>query len=60
VSAGIVTSQESHVIDYAAVNPEIKQMFFPMSCNVFRMGKGTAERDILALIMKFEGDVKAS
>ena len=28
VSAGIVTSQESHILDYAAVNPEIKQMFF--------------------------------
>jgi hypothetical protein len=24
VSAGIVTSQESHIIDYAAVNPGIK------------------------------------
>ena len=35
-------------------------MFFPMSCNVFIMGKGTADRDILALIMNFEGDVKAS
>ena len=35
-------------------------MFFPMNCNVFRMGKGTADRDILALIMNFEGDVKAS
>lgn len=60
VKAGIVTSQDSHIIDYAAVNPEIKQMFFPMSCNVFSMGKGTADRDVLALIMNFEGNVTAT
>jgi hypothetical protein len=35
-------------------------MFFPMSCNVFRMGKGTADRDVLALIMNFEGNVTAT
>ena len=35
-------------------------MFFPMSCYVFRMGKGTADRDVLALIMNFEGNVTAT
>lgn len=35
-------------------------MFFPMSCKVFKMGKGTANRDVVGLIMKYEGHVSAT